>query len=162
MGSSVDGAELGRVHRRGFLGLKEEVGTRAPDRDEISPDPRADEVVVFSSHLARVLGLPASPFFQQFLAFYGLQIHHLGANSITQLACFVTLCEAYMGIWPSMELFAQLFYLRAKTSEGRMRDCGCVSVNANKSILPKIQLPDSIKKWQIGRASCRERVYVLV
>ena len=29
-----------------------------------------------------------------------------------------------------------------------MRDCGCVSVNAKNSILPKIQLHDSVKKWQ--------------
>ena len=148
MGSTVDGAELRRLHRRGFLGSKKEVSARAPGVDKVSLDPAADEVVVFSSHLARGLGLPVSPFFQQLLSFYGLQPHHLGANSITQIACFVTLCEAYQGILPCMGLFAQLFYLRAQTTDGKLRDCGCVPVNAKKSILPKIQLPDSIKKWQ--------------
>ena len=45
--------------------------------------------------------------------FYGLQLHHLGANSITLISCFVTLCEAYLGIWPCMELFCMFFFLRA-------------------------------------------------
>ena len=80
--------------------------------------------------------------------FYGLQPHNLGANSIAQLACFVTLCEAYLGIWPCMELFAQLFYLRAQTIDGKQRDCGSVSIYTKNLILPKIQLPDSVKKWQ--------------
>ena len=122
MGSTVDGAELGRLRPREFLGLKEEVGTPFPGPDEILPDPRTGEVVVFSAHLTRGLGLTVSPFFQQFLSFYGLQPHHLGANSITQIACFVTLREAYLGIWPCMELFVQLFYLRAQTTNGRPRD----------------------------------------
>ena len=113
MGSCVDGPELGRLRRRRFLGSKEEVGTRAPGPDGIAPDPRENEFMVLSSHLARGLGLPASPFFQQSLRFYGLQPHHLGANSITQLACFITLCEAYLGIWPCLELFTQVFFLRA-------------------------------------------------
>ena len=116
--------------------MKEEVATRAPGADEVSPDPAAGEVVVFSSHLARGLGLPVSPFFQQFLSFYGLQSHHLGANSITQIACFVTLCEAYLGIWPCMELFAQLFYLWAQTNDERLRDCGYVTVYAKNPFLP--------------------------
>ena len=138
MGSTMDGAELRRLRRRGFLDSKEEVLTRAPGTDEVSPDLAADEVVVFSSHLTRGLGLPPSPLFQQFLSFYDFQPHHLGANSITQIACFVTLCEMYLGIWPCMEHFAQLFYLRAQTTDGRLRDCGCVSVNTKNSILPKI------------------------
>ena len=113
MGSYVDGGELGRLRGRRYLGLKEEVGTRAPGTAEVSPDPGADEFVVFSSHLARGLALPASPILQQFLSFYGLQLHHLGANSITLLSCFVTLCEAYLGIWPCMEIFGMFFFLRA-------------------------------------------------
>ena len=47
-----------------------------------------------------------------------------------------------------MELFTQLFYLRAQTTDGRLCDYGCISVNAKNSILPKIQLPDSAKKRQ--------------
>ena len=90
MVSSVDGAELRRLRSGMLIGRKEEVGTRVPGDDEISPSPAANKSVVFSSHLARGLALPASPFLREFLNFYGLQLHHLGANSITLLSCFVT------------------------------------------------------------------------
>ena len=36
----------------------------------------------------------------------------------------------------------------AQTNDGRLRDCGCVTVYAKNPILPKIQVPDSVKKWQ--------------
>ena len=61
MGSCVNGAELGRLHPRRFPGSKEEVGVRAPGPDEISPDPREKEFVVFSSHLARGWGCRQAP-----------------------------------------------------------------------------------------------------
>ena len=53
MGSSVDGAELRRLRCRMLIGRKEEVGTRIPADDEISPVAAANESVMFSSHLAR-------------------------------------------------------------------------------------------------------------
>ena len=89
-----------------------------------------------------------SSFFSEFLHFYGLQPHHLGANCIVQLSCFVTLCEAYLGLWPCMEIFKMFFYLRAQTTAGQQRDCGSVSMYTKNTPLPKIHLPDSIKKWQ--------------
>ena len=133
-----------------FIGLKEEVGTRAPDGDEISPAPVANEYVVFSSHMAKGLALPASSFLREFLEFYSLQLHHLGANSITLLSCFVTLREAYLGIWPCMEVFVIFFFLRAQTSGKRLRECGSVSIYTKNVLFPKVHLPDSIKKWQNG------------
>ena len=72
MGSNVDDAKIRRLRRGRFLGSIEEVGARAPSPDEISPDPEEGEFVVFSSHLERGLGLQTSPFFQEFLRFYGL------------------------------------------------------------------------------------------
>ena len=148
MGSSADDALIWKHHRNRFLGITGDVGTRIPPAGEISPNPERGEFVVFGAHLERGLGLPASPFFQEFLHFYGLQPHHLGANCITQLSCFVTLCEAYLGMWPSMEIFGMFFHLRAQTSAGQQRDCGSVSIYTKTTPLPKIQLPDSIKKWQ--------------
>ena len=70
------------------------------------------------------------------------------SNCITQLSCFVTLCEAYLGVWPSMELFGMFFFLRSQVTAGQQRDCGSVSISAKGTSLPKIHMPDSIKKWQ--------------
>ena len=92
--------------------------------------------------------MPASSFLQQFLNFYGLQLHHLGANSITLLSCFVTLCEAYLGVWPCMVIFGMFFFLRAQTSGKRLRDCGSVSIYTKSSVFPKVHLPNSVKKCQ--------------
>ena len=72
MGSDMSDSDIRRLHRGQFLGLAEEVGARAPSLDEISPSPKEGEFVMFSAHLERGLGLPASPFFQEFLRFYGL------------------------------------------------------------------------------------------
>ena len=40
------------------------------------------------------------------------------------------------------------FFLRAQTTAGQQRDCGSVSISTKNTPLPKIHLPDSIKKWQ--------------
>ena len=40
------------------------------------------------------------------------------------------------------------FYLRAQTSGGVQLDCGSVSIYTKSTPMPKIHLPDSIKKWQ--------------
>ena len=144
----MDAQDIRRLCRGRFMGRTDDVGARAPAPEEISPKPRQGEFVVFSTHLERGLGLPASPFFSEFLRFYGLQTHHLGANCITQLSCFITLYEAYLGIWPCMEVFAMFFYLRSQTTAGQQRDCSSVSISAKNTPLPKIYLPDSIKKWQ--------------
>src|SRR4051812_8282658 len=68
--------------------------------DEAVPQPEGTERVVFFSHFKHGFGLPASDFFRTFLDFFGLQLHHLGANAVLQLSGFVTLCEGYLGIKP--------------------------------------------------------------
>ena len=72
MGSTVDDAFIWKRRRNRFLGRTGAVGARAPPEGEISPKPKKDEFVVFSAHLERGLGLPASSFFSEFLRFYGL------------------------------------------------------------------------------------------
>jgi hypothetical protein len=59
--------------------------------------------------------LPASDFLRRFLDHFHLQPHHIGANAMMMLAAFATLCEAYLGIWPSMELFRRLIYFKTQT-----------------------------------------------
>jgi hypothetical protein len=43
------------------------------------------------------------------VAFYGLELHHLTPSGILQMAAFVTLCEAYMGIEPHFDLWNYFF-----------------------------------------------------
>ena len=71
---------------------------------EVSPAPEEGERVIFYSHCLRCVGLPASGFFRSFLEFYHLQPHHLTPNTVVMLSAFVTLCEGFLGILPTIEL----------------------------------------------------------
>ena len=77
---------------------------RLARRGEISLAPQEDKRVVFRSHCLRGLGLPASSFFRSFLEFYGLQPHHLTPNTVVLLSAFVTLCEGFLGVLPTIML----------------------------------------------------------
>jgi hypothetical protein len=97
---------------------------------EITPAPKPDERIVFYNHFLRGFALPVSGFFWQFLDLYHLQPHHLSPNTIVLLSSFVTLCEGYLDILPTLELWGQLFYLKLGTrTKGEPAQCGaCVAI----------------------------------
>ncbi|KAK1609713.1 hypothetical protein QYE76_033386 [Lolium multiflorum] len=101
--------------------------TRAPG-GELEPQPEPGERVVFGAHLDRGLGLPASTFFRRFLDHFGIQPHHLPANACVLLSCYVAFMEAYAGLWPDIDFWSRLFFLKAQTTEGRLRACGAASI----------------------------------
>ncbi|KAK1681694.1 hypothetical protein QYE76_042542 [Lolium multiflorum] len=124
--------------------------TRAPGV-ELEPTPEPDERVVFGAHLDRGLGLPASAFFRRFLDHFGLQPHHLPANACVLLSCFVAFMEAYAGLWPDIDFWSRLFYLKAQTNDGRLRACGAASIYTRPGTpFPKIPTVDSVKNWQMS------------
>ena len=61
-------------------------------------------------HFARGFGLPVSQFFHNFLDHFQMQPHHLGANVVMLLSAFVTLCESYLSMRPSLGLWTRLFH----------------------------------------------------
>ena len=85
------------------------VRARTTPAKEISPAPEEGEWVIFRSHLMRGLGLPASGFFLSFLEFHGLQPHHLTPNTVVLLSAFATLCEGFLGVLPTIELWGEFF-----------------------------------------------------
>ncbi|KAE8790000.1 hypothetical protein D1007_35761 [Hordeum vulgare] len=103
------------------LPLQGTVEARLPGAESI-PAPQDGEVVVFSKHFVRSLGLPVSTFFQRFLTRFGLQPHRLGANSILQLFAFLAFCEGYLGIEPLLDLSCRLFYFKKQTTEDKARE----------------------------------------
>jgi hypothetical protein len=64
--------------------------------------PRPDEGwrVMFLAFIFRGLSLPAHEFLLGLLFVYGVQLHQLTPNSILHIACFITLCECFLGIDP--------------------------------------------------------------
>jgi hypothetical protein len=76
-----------------------------PACGERVPAPQPGEMVVFYDHFPRGFVLPTSDFLRQFMDHFHLQPHHIGPNAMMTLASFAALCEAYLGIWPNVELF---------------------------------------------------------
>ncbi|KAK1665248.1 hypothetical protein QYE76_053407 [Lolium multiflorum] len=130
--------------------IPREVITRTPG-EEVEPKPEPGERVVFGAHLDRGLGLPASAFFRRFLEFFGLQPHHLPANACVLLSCYVAFMEGYAGLWPDVDFWSRLFYLKSQMTEGRLRTCGAASIYPRAgSLFPKIPTVDSVKNWQMS------------
>ncbi|KAK1609246.1 hypothetical protein QYE76_032919 [Lolium multiflorum] len=140
-----DIARLVRLRR-----IPAEVITRVRG-EEIEPRPEPGERVVFGAHFDRGLGLPASHFFRRFLDLFGLQPHHLPANACILLSCYVAFMEGYAGLWPDVEFWSRLFYIKAQTTEGHLRTCGAASIYSRTGTpFPRIPTVVSVKNWQMS------------
>jgi hypothetical protein len=64
------------------------------------PKPPSGFRVMFLAFLLRGLSFPAHEFLRGLLFVYGVQLHQLTPNSILHIACFITLCESFLGIKP--------------------------------------------------------------
>jgi hypothetical protein len=107
--SATTERDLNMLRNSGYLTKEDDA--RVPG-DEMVPRPPAGYRVLFVAFLLRGLSLPAHEFFRGLLFFYGLQPHHLAPNSILQIACFITLCECFLGCHPHWGLWRHLFYLK--------------------------------------------------
>ncbi|KAK1685581.1 hypothetical protein QYE76_046429 [Lolium multiflorum] len=153
MGSNVTEFEIDWLYRS--RRIPEGVTCRIPG-DEIEPDPKPGEHVVFLAHFERGFGLPASPFFWEFLDFYKLQPHHLPGNAIFYLSCYATFMEAYIGIRPTRETFARFFCLRINSVQGKEIpkpkppvECGsCIVGSRQGSTFLKFSSLESCRAWQ--------------
>ncbi|KAK1628699.1 hypothetical protein QYE76_003014 [Lolium multiflorum] len=153
MGSNVTEYEIDWLYRS--RRIPEGVVCRIPG-DEIEPDPEPGEHVVFLAHFEHGFGLPASPFFREFLDFYKLQPHHLPGNAIFYLSCYATFMEAYIGIRPTRETFARFFCLRINSVQGKEIpkpkppvECGsCIVGSRQGSTFLKFAGLESCRAWQ--------------
>jgi hypothetical protein len=67
---------------------------------EIIPRPPAGFWVLFLAFLLRGFSFPPHPFLRGLLFAYGIQLHDLNPNTILHIACFIMLCECFLGIEP--------------------------------------------------------------
>jgi hypothetical protein len=79
---------------------------------EIIPRPPAGFRVLFLAFLLRGLSLPPHHFLRGLLFTYGIQLHDLNPNTILHIACFIMLCECFLGIEPHWALWRQIFVIR--------------------------------------------------
>ena len=127
------------------------VWVRLAPETEISPAPEEGERVVFCSHFLCGFGLPVSGFLRSFLEFYNLQPHHLMPNTVMLLSAFVSLCEGFLGLLPTLELWGEFFQSKLGTViAGVPAPCGAFIVmrrSSENNPFPPIPLIQSVKIW---------------
>ena len=96
--------------------------------------------------------MPASGFFRSFLEFHGLQSHHLTPNTVVLLSAFTTLCEGFLGVLPTLELWGEFFASKlGRQVAGIPAQCGAyiaVRCPTADNPFPPISLIKSVKMWQ--------------
>jgi hypothetical protein len=121
----------------------------------LSPPP--GYVVSFVSFHERGFGVPASRFMRAILHHYGVELHNLSPNSISQVAIFVAVCEWYLGIAPHWDLWTHLFFVElfaSPTGERKVhaavRAGGCTLLlrQSRASLYIPAILASSNKGWQ--------------
>jgi hypothetical protein len=94
--TKVQEKELSSAEKIGIL--KNDPAETLAAGPEIIPRPPAGFRVLFLAFLLRGLSLPPHPFLRCLLFSYGIQLHDLNPNTILHIACFIMLCECFLGI----------------------------------------------------------------
>jgi hypothetical protein len=104
--SAIKQREVEKARTDGFISSKDSI--KFPSTEQI-PQPPSGFRVMFLSFLLRGLSLTAHEFLRGLLFVYGVQLHQLTPNSILHIACFMTLCESFLGIEPHFLLWHSIF-----------------------------------------------------
>jgi hypothetical protein len=128
--SPVTQKELNKAKTDGLVSSNDSI--KFPSTKRI-PKPPSGYRVMFLAFLFHGLSLPAHEFLRGLLYFYGLRLHQLMPNSILHIACFVTLCESFLGIEPHFLLWRSIFHLHPSVSLANKLELGGAVV----SVRPK-------------------------
>jgi hypothetical protein len=108
--TKVGDKELSQAEKMGLL--KNTPAESLAAGPEIIPRPPPGFRVIFIAFLLQGLSLPPHPFLRGLLFAYGIQLHDLNPNTILHIACFITLCECFLGIEPHWSLWRRIFVVR--------------------------------------------------
>jgi hypothetical protein len=89
--------DLTKARKEGLIAEGDQVVFPSTER---IPKPPSGYRVMFFTFLLRGLSFPVHEFLRGLLFAYGVQLHQLTPNSIVHIACFVTLCESFLGMEP--------------------------------------------------------------
>jgi hypothetical protein len=130
--STIAQKEVEKATMDGLISSSDSINFPSTER---IPQPPSDYRVMFLAFLFRGLSLPAHEFLCGLLFVYGVQLHQLTPNSILHIACFVTLCESFLGIEPHFLLWRSIFRLRPSVALARKPELGGAVV----SVRPEAQ-----------------------
>jgi hypothetical protein len=107
--SDADESEILKLVENHFLPDRAMFQWRPAIGEDI-PTPNTMDIMVLSSFMQWGFGLPTCDFLRGLLQHYQIELVHLNPNSILQIAVFVLLCEAFLGIPPSFPLFKNYYF----------------------------------------------------
>lgn len=92
---------------------------------------------------------PFSDFFLAVLEHYQVRMLHLHPNAVLTLAIFTHLCEAFVGVMPSLELFRHFFAMRL-IPRNRVSSCVCfrLASKAKAASFISLGLYTHVKEWR--------------
>jgi hypothetical protein len=144
--SSFDEPNLKKVKKEGFLPAAAPVIFPGEER---VPKPLKGYWVMFLAFLLHGLSLPPHEFLRGLLFVYGVQLHQLTPNSILHIACFITLCESFLGIDPHWVLWKFLFHLRPSVSLEKNPELeGAVVSMRSKSHYLEFNMAALVQGWR--------------
>jgi hypothetical protein len=123
--------DLKKVKKEGFLSASAKIIFPS---DEVIPASPSGFRVMFLAFLLRGFSLPVHEFLRGLLFVYGVQLYQLMPNSLLHIACFITLCEAFLGIDPHWILWKYLFRLCPSGSEGEIPELGGAIVSVRSEL----------------------------
>jgi hypothetical protein len=106
--SSIRLGHLQKLMKHGFMSAVE-LETYQVLMDPVLPAPAEGYVVSFMAFYEQRFDVPLHPFLHSLLQYYGLELYHLTASGVLHIAVFITLCEAYLGVDPDLDLW-KYFY----------------------------------------------------
>jgi hypothetical protein len=144
--SFFEDADLKKAKREGFMSASPEI---VFPTTEAIPSPSAGFRVMFLAFLLRGFSLPAHKFLCGLMFVYGVQLHQITPNSLLHIACFITLCEAFLGIEPHWVLWKYLFRLCPSGSKGEIPELGraIISVRSESQYLD-FKMAQSVQGWR--------------
>jgi hypothetical protein len=105
--------------------------------------------VLFLAFLLRGFSLPAHEFLCGLLFVYGVELHQLTPNSLPHIACFITLCEAFLGVDPHWVLWKYIFRLRPSRSKDEIPELGSAIVSMrSESQYLTFKMAELLKGWK--------------
>jgi hypothetical protein len=113
---------------------------------------------MFLSFFLRRLSLPTHEFLRGLLFVYGVQLHQLTLNSILHIACFVTLCESFLGIEPHFLLWRSIFRLCPSVALANKPEMGgdVISVRDKAQYL-EFSMSASVQGWRTKWFNIKDR-----
>ena len=111
-------------------------------------EPVKGDMVIFHDFCAAGLIPPFSEFFMAVLETYGLHMLHLHPNAVVMLSLFAYVCEAYVGVAPSIAFFCHFFVPHM----GRSRwVSGCITFKLRpeaEAQFPEVATDRNNKEWR--------------